>query len=114
MLLKIPRSIFYRKILNHTFFAANGMIFDLWFPFLGSSSFKYTRLPDQVDTRELLSHTHSASLRSSNFLSLKPATASAASNKSAATKRNLLLDFCVQYIGPRSQGQGSPGPGTGQ
>ena len=32
------------------------------------------------------------------FLSLKPATASAASNKSAATKRNLLLDFGVQYI----------------
>ena len=57
MLLKIPLSIFYRKILNHTFFAANGMIFDLWFPFLGSSSFKYTRLPDQVDTLELLSHT---------------------------------------------------------
>ena len=38
-------------------------------------------------------------LLSSNFLSLKPATASAASNKSAATKRNLLLDFGVQYIG---------------
>ena len=62
MLLKIPRSIFYRKILNHTFFAANGMIFDLWFPFLESSSFKYTRLPDQVDTLELLSHTHSTPL----------------------------------------------------
>ena len=62
MLLKIPFSIFHRKILNHTFFAANGMIFDLWFPFLGSSSFKYTRLPDQVDTRELLSHTHSTPL----------------------------------------------------
>ena len=60
LLLKIPLSLFDRKILNHTFFAANGMIFDLWFPFLGSSSFKYTHLADQVDTRELLSsHIHS-------------------------------------------------------
>lgn len=59
MLPKIPLGIFDRKILNHTFFAANGMIFDLWFPFLGSGSFKYTHLADQVDTQELLSHTHS-------------------------------------------------------
>ena len=93
MLLKIPLSIFDRKILNHTFFAANGMILIYSFHFW-----------DQAHLNTLISlirltlenYDHTLTLHSSNFLNLKPGTASAASNKSTATKKNLLLDFSVQ------------------